>query len=85
MRRWPDRGLGIIFAIAVFLSIGGTTDLPGFLARSESLLIGLAVLGLATAGASLLSGYRHKLLAVLGILASGLTLLVELAFTLLSW
>ena len=77
-------GLVIIFAAAVFLSIGGTTDLPGFLVWSESLVIGLAVLGLATAAASLLSGYRHKLLAILGIIASSLTLVVELAFTLLS-
>ncbi len=77
-------GLVIIFATVVFLSIAGTTDLPGFFVWLESLVTGLAVLGLATAVASLLSGYRHKLLAVLGIVASSLTLLVELAFALLA-
>jgi hypothetical protein len=77
-------GLVIIFATVVFFSIAGTTDLPGFLLWLESLVTGLAVLGLATAVASLLSGYRPKLLAVLGVVASSLTLLVELAFALLA-
>lgn len=77
-------GLVIIFAGAVLLSVGGGTDMTGSLVWLESLVTGLAVLGLATAVASLLSGYGRKLVAVLGIVASSLVLLVELALFLLA-
>jgi hypothetical protein len=76
-------GLVIIFAGSVLLSLAGTTGAEGVFMWLESLMIGLAILGLAVAVASLLSGYRHKVMAVLGIVASSLVLLLELVFALM--
>jgi hypothetical protein len=46
-----------------------------------ALLVELAVLGAAVGTASLLSGFRYKMLAVLGLVASGLVLLTVLALS----
>jgi Tfp pilus assembly protein PilF/sugar lactone lactonase YvrE len=75
-------GLVIIFVGVIFLSAFGSTDTPPVLVWLEGLVVGLAVLGLAVAMASLLSGYRHKPMAVLGTVASSLVLLLQIAFLL---
>jgi tetratricopeptide (TPR) repeat protein len=75
-------GFGIVIAGGVILALAEVTQVPVYLVWLEGLVINLAVLGLAVAVASLLSGYRHKVMAVLGIVASSLVLLLELVFTL---
>jgi hypothetical protein len=72
-----------VFAGAVVLEVTATTGLDALLMWLEGAAIGLAVLGLGVGVASLLSRYRYKLLSILGLVASALVLLSELAFLLI--
>ena len=76
-------GMGIVFGAAIVLAAAGSEAYPGFLVWLEGLGVGLAVLGLAVTVASLLSGFRHRLVTLLGLVASSLILLAWLAFALL--
>lgn len=73
----------IFFAGVIFFGVTGGNEVPPLLVWLESVVAGLAVLGLAVAVASLLSGYRYKAMAVLGLLGSASVLLLELLLALL--
>ena len=77
-------GMAIIVLAAFIVAIEGSTQYPDLLLWLESLATGLAVLGLAVAAASLLSGFRYRVLSVLTLVACGPVLLLELIFVLVA-
>lgn len=77
---WSLPGLLVVWA-AIVIRIGlsqGTTANIEFLGFLEGLVVDFGVLGFALALASLLSGYRPKIVAIIGLTAGLLTMLVEL-------
>lgn len=77
-------GLVAVFVAAVILvESSGSTTVPSFLGLMEGLVVNLGILGFAVGLASLLSGYRRKLVAILGMIAGVLTLLTEIVLGLL--
>jgi hypothetical protein len=76
-------GQGVVLSSAFVLGLVGTTEPSGypewFLAYLFGLVSNLGVLGLGMGLASVLSGFRHRPMAVLGIVASSLALLVVVA------
>jgi len=87
---WLGSSLGclsIIGLIAIFVgvilytaSIYPSTDIPDFFGFTEGVFINFAVLGLAASIGSLLSRFKYKTVSIIGIIASALTLLLELFF-----
>ncbi|HET7087498.1 MAG TPA: hypothetical protein VFL17_02495 [Anaerolineae bacterium] len=71
-----------IVMVIVLVAFAQVTELPGFVGLIEGLAVDLGVLGLAVGLASVLSGYPYKVLAWLGIVASALVLLIEIAMSL---
>jgi len=71
-------GLIALFAGAfLFALFTKTASLPKAVGTLETLIVNLAVLGVAVGLAALLSGYRRKLVAGLGLAASALVLILE--------
>lgn len=76
--------LGVVgIIVTVFGAAIIKIDLPGGIDFAVGIVVNLAVLGLAIGLASIVAHYRHRALAVLGVIASVLVLLLWLAFTLL--
>ena len=76
-------GLATVFVLTVIvMGVSGSAEVPQLLLWLGGLATGLAVLGLAAALASLLSGYRHRLISILGLVACGLLLLLQIVFSL---
>ncbi len=77
--------VGAVSIIAALIAAGmlGATEPPGYLGLLISTVVNLGVLGLAISVAALLSEYRNKALAVLGILSSVVVLLAWLALVVL--
>jgi tetratricopeptide (TPR) repeat protein len=69
-------GLLVVPIVDTVLSPSGTIGAQDPWAWAADLAVGLAVLGLAACVASLLSGYRNRVFAVLGTASSGLVLLL---------
>jgi hypothetical protein len=67
----------ILLIIAIFSE--NSPSFPDYFVFIEGLLVNLAVLGFAIGLASLLSQYRPKALAIIGLVAGVLTLVIELA------
>jgi hypothetical protein len=77
-------GLIVIFVSIFFAAaLSGTADFPGYVDFLAGLVINLGVLGFATGLGALLSGYRYKAVSILGMVASILTLVIEIALLLL--
>ena len=79
-------GLVAVILIALLLGIktGNTSSTPGYLNFSFSFLVNIGVLGFAVGLASLLAKYRLKALALTGVVAGAVTLLLALGLRLLS-
>jgi hypothetical protein len=75
-------GFAAVFVSAIIVT-GLSGGLPDYFSFLEGLAVNVGVLGLAVSLASLLSSYRYRLLAVLGIIGSVLTLFVDLSLVLL--
>jgi hypothetical protein len=75
---WVLTFIGLI----VFFDLDGA-DLPALFVWMEGLAVNLGALAVAVGLASLLSGYRHRPLAVLGMVAGAVVLLVRTALVLL--
>ena len=72
-------GLAIVVVGAIVIDATGSAGLAPILGWLGELVVGLAVLGLAVSTASLLSGFRYRVLAILGLVACGAVLLLEVA------
>ena len=89
---WAGFSLGIIsllgltsifVGVIIYVIVTESDTLPGIVDFAEGLFLDFAILGFATGLASLLSGYRWKILAILGLAAGALTLVIEIIFSLL--
>jgi hypothetical protein len=77
-------GITTVFLGAIlFVGITGNEQIPTFLSFTEGLSIIFAVLGFSMGLAAILSKYHHKVLSIIGIVASGLVLVVEVGLGLL--
>jgi len=77
-------GLVTIFSSAIlFAVIAGGDETPLFIDYSEGIVIHFAILGFATGLASLLSGYKYKWFSIIGMIAGGLVLLIEVGLSLI--
>lgn len=72
-------GLANVVVGAIVIDATGSVGLAPILGWLGELAVGLAVLGLAVSTASLLSGFRYRVLAILGLVACGALLLLEVA------
>jgi len=75
-------GLFLMMFIVIMIAIGteGTSDPPGYISFVEGLIVNFGVLGFSVSLSSLLSKFRPKALAIVGLVAGILTLVIELAF-----
>lgn len=73
----------LVAAIGVSIASGGA-DLPAAIGFVEGLLIDLAILAVAMGVASLLSGYRFKGIAVLGMVMGILVIVIQLGLAFLA-
>lgn len=71
----------ILFVVVVIIVVGsnGLAPIPDYFGFMEGLLVNLAVLGASIGLASLLSKYKYKPLAILGMVGGILTILIEFA------
>jgi len=69
--------------MAIFLYIGFTDaeQIPSILIFGEGFIVSLAILGFSLGLASMLGKFERKAFSILGMVFSGLVLLVELGFS----
>lgn len=74
-------GFVLVMVIVVIVAVGseGTSTVPDYFAFLEGLAVNFGILGAAIGLASLLSKYRLKPLAIIGLVAGTLTVLFEFA------
>jgi hypothetical protein len=78
--------MGVVTALVgviLFVGVTGNEQFPAFLGLIEELAIIFAVLGFSMGLASVLSKYQHKVLSIIGMVASGLVLVIEVGLGLL--
>lgn len=73
----------IFFGVIIYVIATEDENVPEFLGFTEGLIINFGVLGFATGLASILSNYQWRVIAILGMAAGILTLLVEIILGLL--
>lgn len=74
--------IGVIFLIGIMVEISAIEEPPGVFLFAYGVLVQLGVLGIALGLASLFSGYRYKLLALMGVLVGGLLEVANFYFAL---
>ncbi|MCP4427449.1 MAG: hypothetical protein GY803_23415 [Chloroflexi bacterium] len=73
--------VGIVTAFLgtiVFVGLTGNEQIPAFLGFIEGLALIFAVLGFSMGLAAILSHYQHKTLSIIGMVASGFVLIIEI-------
>jgi tetratricopeptide (TPR) repeat protein len=75
--------VAIVVGVIIFVEFAETPEFPVAWGWLEGLVLNGGILALAVGLASLLSGYRYKAVAVLGMVAGTLVLLIELTLALI--